>query len=80
MVEYKITGKNKVECAKDYIENHLGEEIKFLNNVFVNCGFIFHRNDPVSNNPIWRVNEERMSLYFTVEQIAKAMYFMSHRK
>ena len=32
MVEYKVTGKNKIECANDYVENHIGEEIHFLNN------------------------------------------------
>lgn len=40
MVEYKVTGKNKKELAEDYINNHLGEDIKFLNNDKVITGWV----------------------------------------
>ena len=79
MVEYKVTGKNKIECANDYIENHLGEQIKYLNNNKVDCGWINHKAKSTGEN-LWRSNEDMLSIYYSVNEIANAMYRMSHSK
>lgn len=79
MVEYKVTGKNKVECAKDYVENHIGEEIHFMNNDAICAGWLNYKTKCTNEN-IWRTNEEMLSLYCTVNEIANAMYRVSHKK
>ena len=78
MVEYKVTGKNKIECAKDYVENHLGEQIHYLNNDKVDCGWVSHKIESTGEN-LWRSNEERLSIYY-LNEIANAMYRVSHLK
>lgn len=79
MVEYKVTGKNKVECAKDYVENHIGEEIVYLNNDKVDAGWLNHVAK-CSGEKIWKSNEERLSLYTNIGQIANAMFRVAHQK
>ena len=78
MVEYKVTGKNKIECAKEYVENHLGEQIHYLNNVKSDCGWVSHKVESTGEN-LWRSNEERLSIYY-LNEIANAMYRVSHLK
>ena len=77
MVEYKVTGKNKIECAKDYVENHIGEEIHFLNNDTHCSGWLNHKSKCTNEN-IWKSDEEMFSLYYTINEIANAMYRLSH--
>ena len=79
MVEYKVTGKNKIECAKDYVENHIGEEIHFLNNDTHCSGWLNHKSKCTNEN-IWKSDEEMFSLYYTINEIANAMYRLSHTK
>ena len=79
MVEYKVTGKNKIECAKDYVENHIGEEIHFLNND-TNCSGWLNHKSKCTNENIWKSDEEMFSLYYTINEIANAMYRLSHTK
>ena len=79
MVEYKVTGKNKIECAKDYVENHIGEEIHFLNND-ANCSGWLNHKSKCTNENIWKSDEEMFSLYYTINEIANAMYRLSHTK
>jgi hypothetical protein len=79
MVEYKVTGKNKLECATDYINNHLGEEIIFVNNGEHHPGWLEHIT-ACTREHIWRLNDEHLSLYVSVNEIAKYMYICSHKK
>lgn len=86
MVEYKVTGKNKIECAQDYVDNHIGEEIKFLNNGLITTGWEEAWIGPNKWNPrakrekIWRGLDEYHFSYYSVNEIAKSMYLLSHEK
>ena len=86
MVEYKVTGKNKMECAQDYVDNHIGEEIKFLNNGLITCGWDEAWIRPGVNKAkarkqkIWVGRDEYKFSYYSVNEIAKSMYLLSHEK
>ena len=85
MVEYKVTGKNKMECAKDYVENHLGEEIKYLNNGEIGEGcdahdFHYNNNGKTEIHHIWKCKDVFGFYYFSINEIANGMYHRSHLK